>query len=141
MRYHSNIIDRLQDHLQREGERHTLDRYTVRQEKEMWSLRMDRRHNQTAVDVQQIFERYNPWVVEKLYTFQRNEKCVASYEFLAWDASEKRLAFAKCFLLPRLAPIRDLYIVPYGTRRNPILLLDIEPIEILERIGGYINVL
>jgi len=102
---------------------------------------MDRRHHQTKVDVQRFFRKRYPWVVDELYSFQSTERCLAAYEFLAWDASEKRLAFAKCFLLPRLAPIRDLYIVPLGPRRNPILLLDIAEQAVLAKVGQNIGIL
>ena len=141
MGYYAKHPVQRKDYLQTEGERHTLERYRVRKEKESWSNVMHRRHHQTEVDVQKFFRKRHPWVVDKLYSFQRSERCIAAYEFLAWDASEKRLAFAKCFLLPRLAPIRDLYIVPLGHRRNPILLLDIEEHAVLAKVGQNIGIL
>ena len=100
---------------------------------------MDKRHDETAKDVQNIFEKHHPWVVDKLYHFQRRERSIAALEFLDWDACEKRLAFAKCFLLPRLAPVRDRYIVPLGNRRNPILLLDIGEHAVLAQVGQHIG--
>ena len=105
----------------------------------MWSIVMDRRHDETAKDVQNIFEKHHPEIVDKLYHCQRRERSIAALEFLAWDASQKRLAFAKCFLLPRLAPVRDMYIVPLGHRRNPIHLLDIGDHAVLAQVGQNIG--
>ena len=123
------------DRLQVAGLQRTLERYTTHKHKDGWTLRMTKRHNQTASDVRKIFQRHDMWVLDRLYSHQRDEYVQETQEYALWNQAEKRLAFAKCFLHNRLRPNLNYHTWPLGIRLNPYLLLTIdESKELLPKI-------